>query len=432
MGPFDSGGRIFDKATQSFLGSPTSALYLTVLRIFVPLYCLIFAVGANAPALSLVTPELLIPVSFYQYLPVPPMGVALIVFRVALVSLMLGLASRVSALICLVVGSYLMAFSYNFGYSAHNFNLLPFVFLVLAIAPSSDYFSLFRVFGERKLKSILCYSIPVHFIRVLLILVYFSAAVQKLRTSGADFFLSDHLAIKLASSEIPFSLWLSQFSWATKGVAFLSLVIQLLSPICLWWRARRFIVLVIAFQIGTSLIGAHFPLYTMLLILLWFPWRRVLRFAPIFNETNPRPFYQMGSFYLYTAITLTFIVAMITRFEAWPISHFPMYSDTSYIQNGLARYRLKIHFTDGTHEFFHKASKKLSHFPPKRVHAYFRKLEKSDRTRRALEILYWEMVGKDPKVVGLELCKQEWLPVTPKSVQEEASCQEVLTYKSNI
>lgn len=432
MGPFDSGGRIFDKATQSFLGSPTSALYLAVLRIFVPLFCLVFSVGAEAPSLASLSPELLIPVSFYKFLPFPPVGTALIVFRVALVTLMIGLASRVSALVCLIVGSYLMAFSYNFGYSAHNFNVLPFVFLVLAIAPSSDYFSVFRLFGERKLHSVLSYSLPIHFIRVLLILVYFSAAIQKLRTTGADFFLSDHLAIKLAQSEIPFSLWLSQFPLIVKSSAFLALAVQLLSPICLWWRGRRFIVLVIAFQIGTSLIGAHFPLYTMLLILLWFPWRRVMRFAPIFNETNPKPFYQMGSFYLYTAITLTFVVAMITRFEAWPISHFPMYSDTSYIQNGLARYRLKILFKNETEEFFHESEKKLSHFPARRVHAYFRKLEKTNHTRRALELLYWEMAGKDPNVVGVELCKQEWLPVTPKSVQEEANCQEILTYRPGI
>lgn len=436
MGPFNSSGRIFDKATQSFLGSPTSALYLTVLRIFVPLFCLIASTGSNAPELSTLSQELLIPVSFFKYLPLELTAsfcaVALIIFRVSLVTLMIGVASRVSAGICLILGSYLMAYSYNFGYTAHNLNILPFIFLILMIAPSSDYFSVFRIFGERKIHSVLSYSIPVHFIRILLILVYFGAAVQKLRTSGSEFFLSDHVAIKLAQSGIPFSIWLVGFPILIKGFAFIALAIQLLSPVCLWWRARRFIVLVIAFQAGTSMLGAHFPLYTLLLILLWFPWRKVMRFTPIFNETNPRPFYLMESFYVYTAIVITFMVSIITRYEAWPISYFPMYSDTSYIENGLARYRLKIHFSDGHEVFFHESETKYSAFPKQRVHAYFRKLEKTQKTQRALELLFWEMAGKDPQVSGITLCKQEWLPVTPISVQEEATCQDIVSFKPKV
>ncbi len=435
MGPFNSSGRLFDKATQSFLGSPTSALYLAVLRIFVPLYCLLTDVGGNAAEISTLPFKVLIPTSFYQYLPeflLTNIGsYPQLLFKIALVTLMLGLGARVSAAVCLVLGSYLMGFSYNLGYTAHNLNLLPFIFLVLAIAPSADYFSVFRLFGERRIQSVLSYSIPIHFLRVLLIFVYFSAAIQKLRMSGTDFFMSDHVAIKLAQSGITPSIWLSQFGQLIKGAALLSLIIQLLSPLALFWRARYFIVMVIAFQLGTSLLGAHFPLYTMLLVLLWFPWRRVMRFAPIFNETNPKPFYLMGSFYLYTLITLTFIVASITRFEAWPISHFPMYSDTSYIKNGLARYRLKLKFDGAEDVFFHKSEKKYSPFPPRRVHAYFRKLEKTQRTKEVLELLYWDMAKRDQKISGLSLCKEEWLPVTPESVQEEAHCQELVTFLSD-
>lgn len=421
-------GRIFDKATQSFLGSPTSALYLSLLRILIPLWCLLTDTGSYALSVSHLDHSLYIPTSFYKLLPgflsADMTHTLLFVFKTALVFLMLGLASRIAAFICFILGSYLLGLSYNLGYSAHNINLLPFIFLALSFSPCSDYLSLSRLIFGRKIHSVLHYSVPVHFIRILLIFVYVSAAFQKIREGDWGFVTTEHLAIKLAQSGMGLSLWLSQFTMATQTLAALAIVVQLLSPLALWWRTRYFAFVVLIFQLGTSLIGAHFTLYPLLFV-LWIPFRELVRFTPIFNETNPPPLLQMKSAYLYGAIILTFITCSILRYEAWPFSHFPMYSDTSYIENGLVRYRLKIKQKDRPSAFLHKLSKNEFNFPASRVHAYFRKQEKLENIDKSLEALYWSLLKNHENLEWVELCRQEWLPVTAKAIQEEVPCVSV-------
>lgn len=431
MGPDSNSGRIFDKATQSFLGSPTSALHLSLLRILIPFWCLYTSLGENVISLSTLDAKLFIPVSFYKYLPeltLPHLSWYLYQgFRVALALLMVGVCSRVAAAFCLVVGTYLMGLSYNLGYSAHNLNILPFIFLALALSPCSDYLSLSRLVMGRKIRSILAYSLPVHFIRILLVFIYFSAATQKLRESGFDFFMTDHLAIKLAQSGQSFSLWLSEHALLCQSIAFAALLVQLLAPLALWWKTRFFVIVLFFFQLGTSLIGAHFPLYSVLFF-LWIPFRKLIRFTPIFNETNPRPLFLVKSFYLYSAIVMLFGLSSLARYEAWPFSHFPMYADTSYIENGLVRYRLKLKMKDGSEVFYHELAKNRFAFPARRVHAYFRAQEKLQNIPQALENLYWSFLKTEPTLSELELCRQEWLPVTPESVRQDIPCQTIHSF----
>ena len=207
----------------------------------------------------------------------------------ALAASALGFMTRVSTWISAVLGYLILSFAHSHGFYHHRDGVLISIMFVLALSRSGDAFSLdgiaqiawrrFRTKDQgknlklgvelhrRMLVSDSAYAWPIQCARTIWTLVFFSAALSKLKASGLDWVLSDNLRNIFLNNQYLYHDWARDtFRWGIaaslaswpilcKILAGVGLTIELLAPLAMWgWRSRILIVgLVAGMQVGIYL-----------------------------------------------------------------------------------------------------------------------------------------------------------------------------------
>ncbi len=134
------------------------------------------------------------------------------------------------------------------------------------------------------------YTWPIRAIWVVIALVFFSAGVSKLRTSGLAWVVSDSMAIFLVQHQyhlgnaIPLTalgLVLARQAWLCRGLAAATLACEVGYPVALVSRRVRALVVpgTLLMQVGIRVLLGPTFLDMMACNVFWVPWGRVLGWA---------------------------------------------------------------------------------------------------------------------------------------------------------
>jgi hypothetical protein len=225
------------------------------------------------------------------------LGILQRVWKLALVCACLGLATRASILTALVLGFYLLGLPHCFGKIHHYDAFLIFVFAILAVARSGDAFALDRVLSRRCHGTVAPavvpsgeYTRPLRAIRVMLALVFFTAGMSKLRTSGLGWIFSDTMAIFLVQHQyhlgnaVPltaFGLVLARHAWLCRSLAAATIAGETRYPLALISRPARAVLVpgMLLMQLGIRVLLGPTFLHMMACNVFWVPWERVVGWA---------------------------------------------------------------------------------------------------------------------------------------------------------
>ncbi|MGH9442948.1 MAG: hypothetical protein ACRD16_11815 [Thermoanaerobaculia bacterium] len=229
------------------------------------------------------------PTAFFRWTHIPIfspaiLGAIQVVWRVALAAAAAGFLTSLSTGISFVLGFYLLGLAHNFGQIQHEDVLTVFTLLTLAASRCGDAFSLDAALRRRDPPAPSGeYGWPIVLVRVMFTFLFFGAAVAKLRHSGIRWFTSDSLAHILVRHQYPVS---SHFPWVSWGVelsrhrtachvlAFLTIAIELLSPLALFFPAVRRVLIPLALLMLFSIRALMGPAFGQVLVcsVFWLPW----------------------------------------------------------------------------------------------------------------------------------------------------------------
>lgn len=226
-------------------------------------------------------------------LPAFPAGTLVILqglWRAALATSCLGLATRLSTAVAFALALYLLGLPHNFGHQLHSDGLIVTVLGILALSRCGDALSLDRLLaqawssGERRPAGRSGeYTWPVRTVWLTMALVFFAAGVSKLVNSGADWVLSDNLAIMLVqkvyydSPQTSWGLTLAQYPWLCRFLMGVTLVGELAYPLALVSRRARWLLVpsLVLIQVGIRLVlGPDFKAFLVSNV-FWVPWERL-------------------------------------------------------------------------------------------------------------------------------------------------------------
>lgn len=222
-------------------------------------------------------------------LPATGLEVVQAVWKLSLLTSCAGLFTRVSMPVAAVLGTYLLGLPHNFGKIHHFDAAIVLACWVLAFSRAGDACSLDRLMraGRRAAGTHPApdaeYRWPGQLVLVTLSLVFFAAAIAKLRRSGLEWVFSDHMAILLKRSHYhvsgadPLVSWggaIAAHAWLARSFAAGALAIELAYPLALFSRALRLPLVLsgIGLILGIRLLMG--PTFEGLLLLnvFWVPW----------------------------------------------------------------------------------------------------------------------------------------------------------------
>lgn len=245
-----------------------------------------------------------LPASFQSANPVPllellrigapgvqALAVAQFAFKLALATACIGLFTRLSCLVALVSGTFVLGIPNTFGKTGHGDGILVLAMLVLVLSRCGDAWSIDTIVRSWRKgppfqppRSSGEYTWPVRCMWLLSALVFFAAGMAKLRLSGfSAWALSDNLARMLLQHKIKsepptdWGVWIAQIPWLYKTLAAGTLILELLFPLSLISRPARWTLVPLMFlvQLGIALTMGVFFTQFMLIYLFWVPWDRV-------------------------------------------------------------------------------------------------------------------------------------------------------------
>lgn len=222
----------------------------------------------------------------------PVLHVLDVTWKVALGLSCVGAWTRISTLCSCVLGIYLLGLPQNFGKTHHPTTIVVLLLAVMAVSRSGDAWSVDgwinrirrtrRDLPPRPPPTSPEYTWPLRLIGVLFALVYFGAAISKLRHSGLAWVTSDNLRLLLIAHHyhhLPPTTWglhLAQYPWLGHLQAAAALTLELSAVLIIFHGTARRILLpsLIAMQSGIWLLmGVPFTPYASALPFL-VPWER--------------------------------------------------------------------------------------------------------------------------------------------------------------
>lgn len=212
-----------------------------------------------------------------------------VVWKVSLLTTMVGLWTRLSAMVAFLVGGYLLGLPNNFGKDHHGDTIIPLMLLIFSASRCGDAWSMDRLMQrvhrphERPQPSGE-YTWPIRLVWLLTSLVFLASGIAKLRHAGVAWAMTDNMAnILLAhyyTGHEPhgwIGLLLASSPWCYKPMAAAAMIVETLAPLALCNRmARRVIVPGLFMMLLTFpyLFGFAFVNFYSLFI-FWIPWDRL-------------------------------------------------------------------------------------------------------------------------------------------------------------
>ena len=278
----------FEPSAPTDLGVSRILAYGILLRLFWSL---------DTSAWASVPHTFWMPIPLFRFLDLPLLSgpvlhVLDVSWKVALGLSCVGAWTRVSTLCSFVVGIYLLGLPQNFGKVHHPTTIVVLLLAVVAVSRSGDAWSIDawahrirrarRGLPPRPPPTSPEYTWPLRLIGVLFALVYFGAAISKLRDSGLAWVTSDNLRLLLIAHHyhhLPPTAWglhLAQYPWLGHLQAAAALTLELSMVLTIFHRTARRILLpsIVAMQSGIWLLmGVPFTPFASALPFL-IPWKR--------------------------------------------------------------------------------------------------------------------------------------------------------------
>jgi hypothetical protein len=223
------------------------------------------------------------PIWAFEEFDIPVLGVTAMgacgtAWKVALALSCIGLFTRVSTAAAFVLGFYLLGLRHSWGKAGHEDAATVLILLTLAFSRCGDALSLDsllrrRAHGEgydRIAQPSGEYRWPIRAIWLIFAMVFFNAAVAKLRESGLHWAWSDNLAVLMVrlnyfnKPKTDWGLFLANLPGFGKGMGVSALAVELFAPLLLFSRAARWVLVPSAFlmQLGhRSLLGVDFTVF---------------------------------------------------------------------------------------------------------------------------------------------------------------------------
>lgn len=232
-------------------------------------------------------------------LPVPVLLGLQQIWKAALLLSCFGLFTRMSTTVSAFLGFYLLGLPQNFGKIHHYDALLVFALLIMATSRCGDRFSVdewlasHHVRGPRPAEPPAAwppsgeYTWPVKAMWLVMSLVFFAAALAKLKHSGLGWVTGDSMSIWLVQHQYhiantdPFTTWgprIAQIRGLPHLLAATSIALELGYPLAMFSRRARWIFVpgVALMQLSIhALLGPSFE-QQIICNLFWVPWDRVL------------------------------------------------------------------------------------------------------------------------------------------------------------
>ena len=254
--------------------------------------------GLGLPLWAEVGPEFARPIKVlglvsFAPLPGPWLEAAWGVWRLALVTAGLGLATRLSTAVAFGLGFYLLALPHHFGRLEHTDGVVVLLLGVLAASRCGDAWSVDAWLGRRwggdarrgKAEASGAYRWPVRMAQLVLSAVFCCAGLSKVINGGWAWVTSDTLATVLVKAQlrpagfgpiVDWGAWLAQHKTLMVLSAAGTIVVELGYPVALFSRRARWVWLpgMVGLLIGIRLlIGPWFGSF-MLAHVFWVPWSR--------------------------------------------------------------------------------------------------------------------------------------------------------------
>jgi hypothetical protein len=209
------------------------------------------------------------------------------IWKASLLTAAIGLYTRLSLLVAVVFGYYLLSLPNQFGKVGHGDGILVFALLILTFSRCADAWSVDRLLARRRgwpvrpIEPGRDYFWPIQLVRVLTCLVFFAAGYAKLANSGWDWVFSNNLSLVLKQHHanpsinpmVDWGLWIADRAWVYQPMAFLTILVELAFPLALFSKWARIILVPTMFsmQVGIALtMGVVFEQF-MYIYLFWLP-----------------------------------------------------------------------------------------------------------------------------------------------------------------
>lgn len=208
----------------------------------------------------------------FDILNLPPPGYWIIplsiIWKISIFTTAIGLFTRYSAIVCFVLGFYLLGLDWCYARIHHYYHVLVVCMGIFASANLGQYFSIDSLSKKKPEKLIqpVSEAWPLRYCQLCLCLMYFSAGLAKLRVTGLDFIFSDTMKTHLIYSfekrahrgnslQHFFNAAVAGSPFLYKTLAALAIGFEILFPIALFsikWR-WFFLALIAAMHLGIFL-----------------------------------------------------------------------------------------------------------------------------------------------------------------------------------
>lgn len=271
---------------------PAAAWPMVLCRIlFFSSMMLIFAVGFNfQELLEKMSPEFWQPVSLFRLIPFEILAnpsllsIAHGAVPIALLFCVLGLLTPYCYALVSICFFYLIGMNLSLGSTFHHWHLPVFVCMVYAFTKTPGFLSLDGWLFSRNRTAFEMspeFHWPIRLIRVFMVLAYFNAGFQKLKSSGADWIFSDNLSLILKSTPTvtELGLWIARQPELCQALALYTVVVEIFAPMALFRRFRWIIWGCFLLHAGTRLTMGHYGgfLNWQICYLFWVPWDSLYR-----------------------------------------------------------------------------------------------------------------------------------------------------------
>jgi hypothetical protein len=231
------------------------------------------------------------------HLPILPdhaLAVLVVAWKVALAMACVGMLTRLSTALALLLGVYLIGLPYNFGKTDHMTAIVVWTMLVLALSRCGDAWSVDAWMRRRQAGDVPAqgrvrsgeYRWPVRAVWVVMATIFFTAGMAKVIQGGPGWVFSDNMAISLvqryfdvsAPPTLDWGLRVAQHPWLAKSMAAGSLLLELSAPLALFSRRLRRVIpwMLLAMQIGIGVLMNVWFTRFFFAYVFWVPWGRIV------------------------------------------------------------------------------------------------------------------------------------------------------------
>lgn len=242
------------------------------------------------------------PILIFEYLSIPVVSPQTLFFLniswlTAIFLSSIGLFTRINTFIAFILSIYIFGLVNSYGKLQHMENVMVVIMGIMAFSRCGDLFSIdswlnnqhwFKFKSKASTYNKWEYSWPIKLIWVFMTLVFFSAALSKLRNTGLEWVTDDGLStvfIKVhfvgARSDPLYeglALWLGTKLIVCKVLAGITLLLELFSPLSLFNKYLRLMLipsLFIMILMFWVIMGISFP-QLLICFVFWVPWHKLV------------------------------------------------------------------------------------------------------------------------------------------------------------